>query len=289
MQQALSTLWTGKFLAWHRSFTWVYERALRTECAYTGAQPYWDFASTGLDTDADIESSPLFDGSATSMSGNGAHEAETGDIYFQIGAYPAIALPHGTGGGCVHSGPFKNMSVNLGPIGLLLDGNKTLSVPDPFAYNPRCLKRDLSGAINRGYANASAILALLTQHPDIADFQTVMQGVPAKGLLGIHAAAHLTIGGDPGDDIAIAPSDPIFFLLHAEIDRLWWMWQMGDVAGRLEAVAGTMTLLNEPPSAEVGLDTKIGVGYAGGAGGDIEVCLAELMSTVGGPFCYRYE
>lgn len=29
------------FLTWHRWFTWEYEQALRNECGYTGAQPYW--------------------------------------------------------------------------------------------------------------------------------------------------------------------------------------------------------------------------------------------------------
>lgn len=31
----------ANFLGWHRYFTWSYEQALRNECGYTGAQPYW--------------------------------------------------------------------------------------------------------------------------------------------------------------------------------------------------------------------------------------------------------
>jgi tyrosinase len=41
----------GVFLPWHRYAIWIFESVLRSECNYTGAQPYWDWtldnASTG--------------------------------------------------------------------------------------------------------------------------------------------------------------------------------------------------------------------------------------------------
>ena len=33
----------GHFLPWHRYFGATYEKALREECGYKGAQPYWDW------------------------------------------------------------------------------------------------------------------------------------------------------------------------------------------------------------------------------------------------------
>ena len=33
-------LFQGHFLAWHRYFVAAYEKALREECSYDGAQPY---------------------------------------------------------------------------------------------------------------------------------------------------------------------------------------------------------------------------------------------------------
>ena len=30
----------GLFLPWHRNFVWLYEKALREECGFTGSQPY---------------------------------------------------------------------------------------------------------------------------------------------------------------------------------------------------------------------------------------------------------
>lgn len=44
------------------------EQTLRTECNYTGTIPYWDWAKTAEEGMANSE---IFDGSATSLSGNG--------------------------------------------------------------------------------------------------------------------------------------------------------------------------------------------------------------------------
>lgn len=37
--------------------------------------------------------------------------------------------------------------------------------------------------------------------------------------------------------------DPIFFLHHAYLDRLWWRWQQADLTARLEDMSG----VNVPP------------------------------------------
>jgi tyrosinase len=88
----------GNFLTWHRYFTWAYEQALRNECGYTGYQPYWAWNKY---TDYP-HNSPIFDGSAYSMSGDGSFVPHNGTE-----AAPGIVLPPGNGGGCVFSGPFK--------------------------------------------------------------------------------------------------------------------------------------------------------------------------------------
>jgi tyrosinase len=43
-------------------------------------------------------------------------------------------------------------------------------------------------------------------------------------LEGIHDVIHGWVGGTMGV-IATAPADPIFWMHHANIDRLWWQWQ----------------------------------------------------------------
>jgi len=103
INQTLSIHGTGNFLTWHRYFTWAYEQTLRKECGYKGYQPYYSWpkwASNPL-------KSPAFDGSATSMSGNGAFQANRTNTCIPSPAQCGISLPPGNGGGCVTSGPFK--------------------------------------------------------------------------------------------------------------------------------------------------------------------------------------
>jgi tyrosinase len=73
-------------------------------CTVTHLKPsltalkYWDW----LDG-SDFASSPIFDGSETSMSGDGAYVAHNGSL----GGSNNIYLPSGNGGGCLKDGPFK--------------------------------------------------------------------------------------------------------------------------------------------------------------------------------------
>ncbi|KAF1975455.1 Di-copper centre-containing protein [Bimuria novae-zelandiae CBS 107.79] len=276
--------YTGTFLTWHRYFTWSYEQALRNECGYTGVQPYWDWALSSL---VGLENTSMLDGSDYSMSGNGENVEKVGDI--QLGGspgLPALILPTGTGGGCVTSGPFKNMKVNLGPAGLALPGGTTVANGDGLGYNPRCLKRDLTDVIIRKYSNATAIANTILKPKDVYDFQMTMQGVPGSGNIGIHGGGHYAMGGDPGRDVNTSPAEPLFYLHHAMIDRVWWIWQLLDKSERTgaEGISGTGTFLNNPPSANTTLDTVIDLGYAAGP----PMTVRDLMSTTDGPFCYTY-
>ena len=76
-----------------------YEKALRDECGYTGYQPYWNWFSY----QNDLSKSPLFDGSETSMGGDGAFLKHNGSV----SGGGSILLPSGNGGGCIKIGPFK--------------------------------------------------------------------------------------------------------------------------------------------------------------------------------------
>lgn len=90
---------TGNFLSWHRYFVYGYEKALRDECGYKGTQPYWNWFTY----QNNLAKSPIFDGSATSMGGDGEFVQHNGSV----GGGGAIFLPSGKGGGCIKSGPFK--------------------------------------------------------------------------------------------------------------------------------------------------------------------------------------
>lgn len=39
------------------------------------------------------------------------------------------------------------------------------------------------------------------------------------------------------DDVSLSPADPLFFLHHTNLDRLWWEWQSKN-ASRLTDISG---------------------------------------------------
>ena len=79
-------------------------------------------------------------------------------------------------------------------------------------------------------------------------------------------------------------SDPYFFLHHAQIDRVWWIWQNQDLKNRQNAIAGTITLNNDPVSRNTTLQDLLQLGVNEPVG----IPIASAMSTLGGPFCYIY-
>jgi tyrosinase len=279
MNQTLAIHGTANFLSWHRYFTWVYEQALRDECGYRGYQPYWNWGKWAHDP----LSSPVFDGSETSMSGNGAFEEHNCTDALPTGLN---CIPPGSGGGCVDSGPFRNMTVNLGPVAPTLAEPEVVPSESLYAYNPRCLKRDISSWVSRQWTTDQNSTDLIQDNNDIGSFQDTMQGDFPNGVFGVHTGGHFTIGGDPGGDLFTSPGDPAFFLHHAQIDRTWWIWQNQAPEQRTSAIAGTITLNNSPPSRDGTLEDPIDLGVNAAV-----VSISSVMSTTGltgGPLCYVY-
>ena len=86
-------------------------------------------------------------------------------------------------------------------------------------------------------------------------------------------------------DVFSSPADPIFFLHHAQIDRLWTLWQQRDLAERQYAISGTGTFLNYPPSPVFQLNDTIDLGKLSPDG---PRPIRDFLNTVDGPFCYEY-
>jgi tyrosinase len=262
---------TGNFLTWHRYFTWTYEKALKDECGYKGAQPYWNWFAN----QKDITKSPVYDGSETSLGG-------TGEYFQHEGAWAAtgkVLFPSGKGGGCVQTGPFKDMVVNLGPI---RPGMRALPVSPNgnLGYNPHCLRRDVT-SYPMEYMTTENLLniTLGAASHNVGLFQNELQGRFDDLFVGMHSAGHYVAGGD-ATDVFASPTDPSFFLHHAMVDRVYWAWQ-----ALHPKVANVVT-------GALGL---------GGAGGETlptdllnlgvlakSIQIKETFSTLSGPFCYIY-
>ncbi|KAG9197767.1 hypothetical protein G6514_001047 [Epicoccum nigrum] len=266
---------TANFLSWHRYFVYGYEKALRDECGYKGYQPYWNWFTY----QDNLRKSPIFDGSDTSMGSDGSFVAHNGSV----GGAGKIFLPSGKGGGCIESGPFKGTQTHLGPLSPTMDGEK--KVNSSFAYNPRCLKRDLTTFASSNWLTYENLynITLGTASKDIAIFQNELQGRFADGFLGLHAAGHFSIGGDAGD-LFSSPNDPVFFMHHAMLDRVWWLWQALHL-NQAKTISGTVTIFNNPPSRNGTLDDVVSMNYLNLKDRKIKELLGSLD---GSPFCYIY-
>jgi len=117
-----------------------------------------------LDTPATkFVSSPLFD-SVYGFGGNGPQ------IPFNASNNE---VPGRTGGGCVRDGPFKNMTVHLGPLASL-------------ARNDQCLKRDLAPEYAAKYLARDKLDLVLSQS-DYGWFARTLEGGTSFDESQIHA------------------------------------------------------------------------------------------------------
>jgi len=128
--------YAGQFLPYHRLFVWAHEEALRRECGYRGAQPYWNetIDAGSFSTSALLD--PVF-----GFGGNG------------VGASR-----------CIADGPFVNYTNTLGPGYIINDHCIDRTITDFVSwaghkqYADRCLAKanwlDFSFCVEGGPHNA---------------------------------------------------------------------------------------------------------------------------------------
>ncbi|KAI1207613.1 Di-copper centre-containing protein [Annulohypoxylon truncatum] len=221
---------SGYLLPWHRLFLWQIEKALREECGYKGYLPYWDVPRFSEDQ----TKSKVFDGSMTSFGGNGAFVPHGPRRVILPGLAVrnfTLPKPAGTGGGCITDGPFQNFTISMGPVAKVI-----IDPENKFGYkpNPRCLSRDFFDGASKGvmnWANATTIVASNTMKELRNNIEHLW-----------HLNSHTFVGGEAADPFS-TPNDPVFYLLHAQIDRLWAIWQGQDLEQRTYAIDGNRTFL----------------------------------------------
>ncbi|CAK7234105.1 hypothetical protein SCUCBS95973_008822 [Sporothrix curviconia] len=278
----------------HKYFVWLFEKALRDECGYTGYQPYMNYDRYAEDPG----NSPLLNGNASSMGGNGAPDPSYKGVP-QYGRTPNI-IKSGGGGGCVTEGPFADMVVNLGPTSMAT-GSKLPKNPkaDGTGPNPRCLRRDVNRNAAMGATNAKAYSLL--QNTEMNKFYDQLLGSPVPKNdpypWGIHTAGHYIAAVDPGGDPNTSPGDPLFYFHHTALDRLWWIWQMQDPTGRLYDVPysnatmpmpmkGRSTDTQDAQNDTNPLETMVDMEWLGPPIKLFET--HDQLGGNGGQFCYIY-
>ncbi len=102
--------------------------------------------------------------------------------------------------------------------------------------------------------------------PDATDVAAAMANGTynpfAQSLEGVHNSGHVWVGGTMMS-ITTAPADPVFWMHHAEIDRIWAAWQAAN-PGQHPPLAGAAAIMD--PWAETETDTRdiaaLGYSYA---------------------------
>ena len=89
-------------------------------------------------------------------------------------------------------------------------------------------------------------------------------------------------------DLFTSTNDPLFFLHHAGLDRLWAMWQEMDIGSRLYNVSGDNRVFFGLTGATLTLDSPIWMGFAAP-----DRPVRDVMDTMNrdgkGFLCYKYE
>ncbi|KAK1963248.1 Di-copper centre-containing protein, partial [Colletotrichum sublineola] len=163
------------------------------------------------------------------------------------------SAPLGVGEGhCVTDGPFADLR--------------------PLYYEsqtqPHCLSRGFTDFPGKN-VNPEAVEKCLGQKNYDAFFLAVEKGPHDMAPDGIRGEFYSFA----------APSDPVFYLHHAQLDRLWFIWQKRDEKTRLadysgQGDSGKNATLNDMIYLE-GLDK--------------EVSVSQVMDTQGGGLCYQYS
>ena len=162
----------------------LYERALRDECGYMGAQPSWDWTLNYKDQ----RQSTVLDGSPYSMGSNGVVIPNRGPFNATLLNGELLTIQPGTGGGCIATGPFANVVQNLGPGGRFAFEPQPPFGPDyGLGYNPRCVLRDIS--LNPDGVSPMQVVREFTEGGD--SFERYADLVE----FGTHFGGHFALGG----------------------------------------------------------------------------------------------
>lgn len=194
------------FLPWHRYFCRELELALQAKKPNV-TLPYWDWAAD--------ESNP------------------TGAALWNTNVAQRIYIGgDGTGpGGTVTTGPFAGWTAlvedamgNLVPRpgGIIRElGDETFGNPD----------FPTSQQVNDVVQNMTVYDTSPWRTSSTNSFRNRLEGWLALGgesSSQLHNRVHMWVGGDMGP--GTSPNDPVFFLHHCNVDRLWALWQVAHPA-----------------------------------------------------------
>ncbi|KAJ6551281.1 hypothetical protein B0H19DRAFT_1263951 [Mycena capillaripes] len=171
----------GQFLPWHRRLLNLFEIALREECGFQGALPYWDW-SRDVDSGIPLAKSPVFD-SIYGFGGNGADIPNYAGQFGNLSVMTSAGwVAPGAGGGCVTDGPFAAYNLSVGP------GTNITN---------HCLQRAFNDNI-RSFLSGERV-AEVARQTTFESFRVQLEGAPVTSTMRLHDGGHNAAGGEMAD------------------------------------------------------------------------------------------
>ncbi|KAK8097638.1 Tyrosinase [Apiospora kogelbergensis] len=144
---------------------------------------------------------------------------------------------------------------------------------------PHCLSRSFhnyesgeGGSLSGDFIKPAA-MKRLAQAKNYGSFRYMLEGFA-------HNFFHYQIDGDL--NTSAAPNDPLFWLHHVQLDRLWWLWQEEDARARQNDYSES----EQQPSSSGPANLADVLQYEGLARA---IRVGDVMTTESGPLCYRYS
>jgi tyrosinase len=155
-------------------------------------------------------------------------------------------------------------------------------------YEPYCLTRAFTDENWLGhYVNPDALEEVKAAKSYDEFFPALEAGPHNVIIMGIggdiagHTAPNgkLLISGPylPQSLIPYVSIDPLFYLHHSQLDRIWWLWQLRDKENRIYNHDSMRANENVTLSDTIPLVRL-----------DRDLTVADILDTEGGEMCYRY-
>lgn len=109
---------------------------------------------------------------------------------------------------------------------------------------------------------------------------------------GPHGAIHLALWGDMRTDGVnnSSPNDPLFFMHHSNVDRIWKSWQELDESHLYDFAGNTDYYWDTGMRSGIPAQLEDPLLYGGvGALGSENLKIKDVMDTTEWPLCYTYE
>lgn len=95
------------------------------------------------------------------------------------------------------------------------------------------------------------------------------------------------VGGTYGEmeDLCASPADPIFWMHHANLDQVWWLWQMRNLPKRLYDISGLINLMDHTNT----LGGNVTLSFPMTLGVNAKNTTVGQTMNIKGVLCYDYD